>query len=164
VDDVYGSAQNFRVSDALVATPNLIALGTLIRSSQPADPDAPRKYTYETNIGDNSMIEQLAKLSAVSLTFAAAGDLGANSQTLGAYAGQIISTTSSKGQANKSDSDNAKLLLDGFNDRNDAVRGVNLDEELANTIIYQNAYAASARIITVADQLFQILLQSAGGQ
>ena len=39
---------------------------------------------------------------------------------------------------------NAQTLLDGYNQRSDSISGVNLDEELANTIIYQNAYSASA--------------------
>ena len=42
----------------------------------------------------------------------------------------------------------------------DGVRGVNLDEELANTIIYQNAYSASARVITVANQFFDALIEA----
>jgi flagellar hook-associated protein 1 FlgK len=40
--------------------------------------------------------------------------------------------------------------------------GVNLDEELANMILFQNAYAASARMIAAARDLFDILLQLSG--
>jgi len=36
--------------------------------------------------------------------------------------------------------------------------GVNIDEELANLIVVQTAYAASARVIGVVDELFQELL------
>ena len=39
-----------------------------------------------------------------------------------------------------------------------SLSGVNLDEELANTVLYQNAYSASARIITVVSTLFDVLL------
>ena len=38
--------------------------------------------------------------------------------------------------------------------------GVNLDEEAANLIRYQQAYAAAAKVITVADEMFDILLSS----
>ncbi len=55
---------------------------------------------------------------------------------------------------------NANALLDGYNENSSAISGVNLDTELANTIIYQNAYSASARVITVANQLFDVLLSS----
>ncbi len=36
--------------------------------------------------------------------------------------------------------------------------GVNIDEELGNLIVVQNAYAASARVINVVDEIFQELL------
>ena len=35
--------------------------------------------------------------------------------------------------------------------------GVNVDEELANMIVYQNAYAATAQVITTTEELFDIL-------
>lgn len=38
--------------------------------------------------------------------------------------------------------------------------GVNIDEELGNLIFVQNAYAASARVITAVDQMFQDLLDA----
>jgi len=40
------------------------------------------------------------------------------------------------------------------------VSGVNLDEEAANLLKFQQAYQASARIITTADELFQTLLSA----
>jgi flagellar hook-associated protein 1 FlgK len=40
----------------------------------------------------------------------------------------------------------------------DAVSGVNLDEEAANLLKYQQAYQAAAQLIRVADTLFQTLL------
>ena len=35
--------------------------------------------------------------------------------------------------------------------------GVNLDEELANIVVFQNAYAASARVIQTTNELFDQL-------
>ena len=42
----------------------------------------------------------------------------------------------------------------------DAVSGVNLDEEAANLLRYQQAYAAAAQIISVANQMFDTLLNA----
>ncbi len=50
------------------------------------------------------------------------------------------------------------VLVEELTFRNDSVSGVNIDEELRNLVIYENAYAATARIIKVADELFDILL------
>ena len=38
--------------------------------------------------------------------------------------------------------------------------GVNIDEELANLIVLQNAFAASARVISTVDRMFEELLNS----
>ena len=42
--------------------------------------------------------------------------------------------------------------------RKEAVSGVNLDEEAANLLRYQQAYQAAAQLIRVADTMFQTLL------
>ena len=42
----------------------------------------------------------------------------------------------------------------------DSVAGVNLDEEAANLIRYQQAYQAAAQVIAVADEVFQTLLSA----
>jgi flagellar hook-associated protein 1 FlgK len=41
-----------------------------------------------------------------------------------------------------------------------AVSGVNLDEEAANLLRYQQAYQAMAQVIGVADSLFQSLISA----
>jgi len=42
----------------------------------------------------------------------------------------------------------------------DSVSGVNLDEEAANILKYQQAYQASARVVSTADTIFQSLLNA----
>jgi flagellar hook-associated protein 1 FlgK len=43
--------------------------------------------------------------------------------------------------------------------RRETISGVNIDEELAQMIIYQNSYGASARLMTAAQSMFDQLLQ-----
>lgn len=43
--------------------------------------------------------------------------------------------------------------------RRDSFSGVNLDEELAQMIVLQNSYSASARVITAASQMYDTLLE-----
>ena len=53
-----------------------------------------------------------------------------------------------------------------LNDANSALSdatGVNLDEEAANLVRYQQAYQAAAHIITAANQMFQALLDATRG-
>jgi flagellar hook-associated protein 1 FlgK len=54
--------------------------------------------------------------------------------------------------------DNTQSVLDATSQRYQSVVGVNMDEELANMQLLQNAYAASARILSVVDNLYQELL------
>jgi flagellar hook-associated protein 1 FlgK len=49
-------------------------------------------------------------------------------------------------------------ILQQLNDQNSAVSGVSLDEEAANMISYQNAYQASAQVITtVNDMMYAVI-------
>jgi len=45
----------------------------------------------------------------------------------------------------------------------EAISGVNLDEEAANLVRYQQAYQAAARVIAAADEMFQTLLNATRG-
>jgi flagellar hook-associated protein 1 FlgK len=40
--------------------------------------------------------------------------------------------------------------------------GVNLDEEMTNMMLFQRAYQASARVITTADELLDVLINRTG--
>jgi flagellar hook-associated protein 1 FlgK len=49
-------------------------------------------------------------------------------------------------------------LVDQLTQMRDGVSGVSLDEELTNLVKFQRAYQAAARLVTVADVLYQTLL------
>jgi flagellar hook-associated protein 1 FlgK len=49
-------------------------------------------------------------------------------------------------------------LVEQLTQMRDAVSAVSLDEELANLIKFQRAYQAAARLVTVADELYQTIL------
>jgi flagellar hook-associated protein 1 FlgK len=44
----------------------------------------------------------------------------------------------------------------------DAQSGVNLDEEMANMVAYQQAYGAAARLLTAVDQMLETLIRGTG--
>ena len=54
--------------------------------------------------------------------------------------------------------DTESALLQQAIDARDSAQGVNLDEEAANLLRYQQAYQAAAQVIAVADEVFQTLL------
>jgi flagellar hook-associated protein 1 FlgK len=53
-----------------------------------------------------------------------------------------------------------ELVLQQSHDRLESVRGVNLDEEAADMLRFEQLYQAAARMMTVADTLFQALMST----
>jgi len=157
-DTLEGSALNLDIEDRILTNPNLLATGSITRSTQPADPNAPPQFTYVRNSGDNSLVQRLAAVSTSQIQFAAAGGLPATTLSVTEYLAEMLGYVASQAAAADANYSNAETLYTGFKSRLEAVTGVNLDEELANTIIYQNAYTASARIVKITDELYSDLL------
>ncbi len=53
---------------------------------------------------------------------------------------------------------NEAALVGSLQRRRESISGVSLDEAAANLIRYQRAYEAAARVITVADEMIQVLI------
>jgi flagellar hook-associated protein 1 FlgK len=154
------TALNMQVSQALLDNPTQISTGDLQLSKQPADPGDNPLYTYERFAGDSSIIQQMAGLAQQDLSFAAAGELPNTTSTINGYVGDVLGNIVAQTVSANTRFENQLIILEGYQERASAISGVNLDEEMANTILYQNAYVASARIITVTDELFETLLNA----
>lgn len=55
-----------------------------------------------------------------------------------------------------------QLSLDQFTTQQQSVSGVSLDEEMTNLIKFQQAYNAAARVITVMDEMIDVLVSKTG--
>lgn len=75
-------------------------------------------------------------------------------------AGRVVGQVGSQVLRSTSERDVQSALLSQVQADLDSVTGVNLDEEAADLLRYQQAYEAAARTIAVADNLFQTLLQA----
>lgn len=91
--------------------------------------------------------------------FEQTGDLNQTTLTLNGYASAIIQQTSVNAQQSELLAEQRELVLQELNRRFEAISGVNMDEEMANLITYQNAYSASARVVTTVSEMFDTLLQ-----
>jgi flagellar hook-associated protein 1 FlgK len=80
----------------------------------------------------------------------------------GAYS-QLVSDVGNKSRELQVKTDAQAALLKQTTDARDSLSGVNLDEEAANLLRYQQAYQASAKMIEVGSRLFDVLLSAAGG-
>lgn len=110
-------------------------------------------------IGDNRAVQQLANLTENRVSFTAVGGLPAGDFTFGEYAGSILGLDSVLA-ADATDTQKLNQdLFDNLNFRVSSVAGVNVDEELASMVVFQNAFAASARVITTGVAMFDELLK-----
>jgi flagellar hook-associated protein 1 FlgK len=51
-----------------------------------------------------------------------------------------------------------RVISEQLNNRRDNVRGVSVNEEAANLILFQRAYQAAARLVSMVDEMFQSVL------
>jgi flagellar hook-associated protein 1 FlgK len=108
------------------------------------------------NSADNSNARLLGAIGNLGLL-----DSGRSSITAANEA--LISQTGSLAQQAGSRRDAAAAIQAQTQKDMDAVSGVNLDEEAADLVRYQQAYQAAAQIISTAQTVFQSLLNAARG-
>ncbi len=104
-------------------------------------------------IGDNRNAVLLGQLQSKPLLV---GGTASYSDTYG----QLVADVGSKTQQADVAQQAQAALLQQAQQAQSAVSGVNLDEEAAKMIQFQQAYQAAARVITVSDTIFQTLLNA----
>jgi len=58
--------------------------------------------------------------------------------------------------------DTQELLVKELENRKDSISGVSLDEEITNLIREQHAFNAASRVITVADEMLDTIINRMG--
>jgi flagellar hook-associated protein 1 FlgK len=105
------------------------------------------------DIGDNTNM-----LSLISLRDA--NTLKSGSESYTSLYGSTLSAMAVETRSAISNAETELTLLRSAEDRLEGLRGVNLDEEATNLIRYQQAYQAAAQVISVANDIFDTLLQA----
>lgn len=116
---------------------------------------------YRFSSGDNSVIEELASAFSSGAAFAQAGQLPATTTGFTEYAALLIGKTSADASAAESRSAYQAELVSTLKFKSDGVRGVNLDQELSDLMLYEQAYSAAARVISVVQEMFDALERTA---
>jgi flagellar hook-associated protein 1 FlgK len=122
-------------------------------SGTPAQGDRFQVRPNQGGIGDNRNALALAGLQSSSTLLGGS----ANYQTV--YA-QLVAEVGAQGSRTRSTLESQQALLEQSRQARDAVSGVNLDEEAADLLRFQQAYEATAHVIRVADSLFATLLDA----
>lgn len=109
---------------------------------------------------DNRNIVDLAGLADREVNFDAAGGLPAKTDSLSGYFVAMSSNLAITIKDTESRLDFENNILFNLESREAEVSGVNMDEELAKLIIYQNSFQASARVISVVDEMLQTIINT----
>jgi len=106
-------------------------------------------------LGDNSNALALAALQAQKV-------LGGSTESFQSAYAKLVSEVGVGTREAKVNANAQRALLDRAVESQQAVSGVNLDEEAANLLKFQQAYQAAAQVIRISDDIFQTLISVTG--
>jgi flagellar hook-associated protein 1 FlgK len=130
---VFDAAKNFKLNPA-ITTPGQIAAASNLNLK-----------------GDNSNALKLAGMASTKFM------LG-GTQSLTVVYDQLVADVGSKTHTASVSRTAQDVLLNQATGARENIAGVNLDEEAANLIKFQNSYQAAARAVSVANSLFETLI------
>jgi flagellar hook-associated protein 1 FlgK len=134
-------------------TPIVFNGTTVTVTGTPAAGDSFQLQDNSNGTGDNRNALQIAALLDKPV-------LAGGTISLSDTVGRLVGTIGVQTNQAQSGRDAQKVVMDDTNSAQTNVSGVNLDEEAANLVRYQQAYQAAAKVISVANSLFQSLLDA----
>ncbi len=150
--NLVGAASSYSVNPAINQNPALLATGQVNLSAGQGT------GVVALSPGDGTGAAALANAGDLVANFSAAGDLPAASMTLSRYASEFAGAIGNKAAAADNAATSADSVKTEADSRLSSFEGVDMDEELVNLTKYQQAFNASARMITAASQMYDTLL------
>ncbi|MCP4126216.1 MAG: flagellar hook-associated protein FlgK [Gammaproteobacteria bacterium] len=112
-----------------------------------------------SGVGDNRNALVLAELQNENTMLGESGGVSETTTFQGVY-GQLISDVGTKTYSAEINLQSVNGLLETHQMALSSVNGVNLDEEAANLVKFQQAYQAAAQVIAVSNTVFDTLLSA----
>lgn len=149
---VSGAGPGLPATVAYTAGANISFNGWTVQiSGKPAAGDLFTIGPNTNGVSDNRNMLALAKLQTANTM------IGGTASYQGAYS-QIVSQVGNKAAETQVTSDAQSSLLTQTKNAQQSLSGVNLDEEAANLMRYQQAYQASGKMLQIASTLFNSIL------
>ena len=149
-NSIANAAQNFQVRSDISANPSLLSLAQVDTAAAAGTP--------ALTAGDPSGALALQQVALNTVSFPGAGGLPAVQSTLSDYVGTVLGTAAQAAAQAKTTNTDQTTLQSTVQNQVSSVSGVNLDEEMSNMVVYQNAYNASAQMIAAVGKLFNTLM------
>lgn len=129
------------------------------------DPTLLVQYEATTPIGDNARpLDLLDRIERSSVEFGGENGIGSEANpftgSVVAFAKNIISFQTSQSARADLNLTAQEAVTTSLREKYESDTGVNVDQELADLIALQQAFAANARVIAVTGELMDVLLQS----
>ncbi len=157
--DFFGVGDHYRMDAAFGITVDSTIKANPAKFATANLDTAPATGIPALNSGDNRGVNAFFALSSTKASFAAAGDLPVTSTTMAKYGNFFLSNIALEADRLSGQAQDRSILKQELAFRRDSVTGINLDEELAAMVQYQNAYNAAARIISAVNEMYDTLLR-----
>jgi len=144
-----GTASNMAVREDIRTAPEKISRGAMQWNA-----DLSRYYLSE---GDNTVALQMSTAMSSKTDLDSAGAIAKGKYTFAEYAAATISVLATSSNNSKDQMDYQTSLNASLDFQNASFSGVNIDEEISAMMDYQQAYAASAKVITVMQDMLETL-------
>jgi flagellar hook-associated protein 1 FlgK len=167
----YGFAHYFGLNDLLTADPDR-PTELAVQADLAADPARLATALLDVEVGpppvatlggpgDGRGAQGLAAAFQERVTTVPRGSLGVTEATISGYASELLATTAVRASQLTAAAGTDRAMVEDLEGRVAEVSGVNMDEELARLVLYQQAYSVSARIVQITNQLFDELVELA---
>lgn len=152
------SQADVRVSSTLQVRADILTTPQKISTGQPQwDSTRGVAGEYLMSIADETIAQDMATTLNGTTSFSVAGGLPVVNISFSERAAAIVATNASLASTHERNTDSQRSLSEALDHQFESERGVNLDEEMANLIVFEQAFAASARIITTIQRMFDAL-------
>lgn len=146
------TAGQMKVRDDIVTTAGKISRGAL-----QWDVTRGAAGEYLMSAGDDTSIQALARKLSASNQFDEAGGLASLTVNFTSYSTSIIGNAATLSNTNQTQFEYQASLTVSLQGKSDNFRGVNLDEEMTQLMLFEQAYGAAARIISTVQKMFDAL-------
>jgi flagellar hook-associated protein 1 len=110
-------------------------------------------------MADSSGAQALFDVSRQAIDFSGSA-IGGRAMTLADFAATVAGEVGTRAASAEADMESNEALKSEADQRRTNKEGVNLDEELVKLTTFQQAYAAAARMIQAADEMYDTLLRA----
>jgi flagellar hook-associated protein 1 FlgK len=110
-----------------------------------------------SGVGDGQNALNISNLQSSLIFSSGAFTPGAGTSTFDDFYNAMVSGLGSGSRSSQSVLTQQEGVMLQLNNQRESISGVSLDEEMINLIKFQQAYAASARMITVIEEMFDVL-------